>query len=86
MNTDIFMGLKSFEFYYFLGWIALGIAIFLVLFYFKSPYKEVKQMKKAFFGLILFTPGCSIVRDFLLRLAARNPFFHVNLLRKDIQF
>lgn len=53
MNKDIFMGLGSFEFYYFLGVLALGIAFFLVLFYFKSPYKEVKQLKKVFFGYIL---------------------------------
>ncbi|MBP1629574.1 MAG: hypothetical protein H6Q15_467 [Bacteroidetes bacterium] len=53
MNKDIFMGLKSFEFYYFIGVLALGIAFFLVLFYFKSPYKEVKQLKKVFFGFIL---------------------------------
>lgn len=67
MNTDVFMGLKSFEFYYFLGVLALGFAFFLVLFYFKSPYKEVKQMKKVFFGFILISTVVlffSIIRDF----------------------
>lgn len=74
MNADIFMGLKSFEFYYFLGVLALGIAFFLVLFYFKSPYKEVKQMKKVFFGFILITPLLHSAR-FLAKVSGKKSFF-----------